>query len=125
MKLRLGCVLAEADSYGKVKREQKENIGALAGMMDGMEIEGVLFHAWVKGNAVEIVMDGEGLSGEIRPNYTGRIGASVCQIGFRKVSGKRTANVLDMFLRKVNKMLLKTGQGCNVLLVKDAEVLDD
>lgn len=125
MRLKLDCVFAEADSYGKVKREKKWDTELLVEMVDGMEIEGICFNASLSEKGVEIVMEGEGLSGEIRPNYNGKVGSSVFQVGFKKEGGRRTANVLDRFLRKVNKMLVKAGEDCNILLVKDVEVLDD
>ncbi len=124
MRLKLDCVFAEADSDGSVRAEMKEGLEPLAEMLDGMEIGNVSFHAVPKAGGVDIIMEGDGLSPEVGPNYTGKVGGSVYQIGFRKESGRKTANVLNMFLRRANSMLAKAGRGCRVLLVKEVEALD-
>ncbi|MFH1294624.1 MAG: hypothetical protein ABIH90_01615 [Candidatus Aenigmatarchaeota archaeon] len=122
MKLKLDCVFAETDSYGKVKKEVRS--AHLAEIIDGTEVGGFSFEVAPKEGGVDVIVSGDGISDQVVPNYSGKIGSSVFQVGFKKESGKKTANALDMFLRRVNKTLSKTESGCNVLLIRDAEIVE-
>lgn len=122
MILKLDCVFAETDSYGKIKKEVKDSF--LTEQIDGMEMEGVSFSAKTMEGGVEVLMDGDNLSEEIKPNYSGKPGGVVLQVGFKKDSGRKTANTLNMFLRRVNKILIKNGQA-HTLLVKAVEMVNE
>ena len=80
-----------------------EDTDYLAEVIDGIEIEGVRFNAKVDGDLL-IVMGGIDLSSSITPNYPAKASV-VKQIIHRSPEAKTTSRVLNMFIRKTNKML--------------------
>jgi len=122
MKLKLDCVFAETDAYGTVKMEVN-GTEELAGMLDGMDVAGFHFEARAEGSGAVVFVEGDGLSDKVTPNYAGKVGTAVFQIGFKKEPGRKTASILNVFLRKAAKVLEKSGTGCNALLVKGVEAL--
>jgi len=120
MRLKLDCVFAKADQYGTIK---SASVDGPAHVIDGMEVAGFSFHAIQKDGGVQVFVDGDGLSDKITPN-AGKVGEAVFQIGFKKEPGRRTAGVINTFLRRAAKALEKSKAGCNVLLVRGAEVVE-
>lgn len=92
--------------------------------LDCTEIEGVRFSCVYDCGTLEIIMEGEELSDLIKPNfpYGSR---SVRQVTPLDPRGKRTANLLNKFLRKAFNILRKEPDNryrnlpVNVVLVKE------
>lgn len=97
----------------------------LTEVIDGIEIEGVRFNARMEGD-LQIVMEGSDLSVSVTPNYPGKVNV-VKQIIHKSPEAKTTSRVLNMFIRKTNKML--GNEPCNrekrhppnIILIKDIE----
>lgn len=111
----------------KGKDLQDKDCPYLAEVLDGVEIDGVKFKVSWDSNAPKIALIGGELSQEIRPNYIEKIFQSVPQIVFKDPEARFTANVLNKFLRKANKVLSR--EPCNrgkalpvnMILIKDVE----
>jgi 2,3-bisphosphoglycerate-independent phosphoglycerate mutase len=92
--------------------------------LDCIEIEGMKFSCIYDEGVLEIIMEGNELSEAVRPNfpYGSR---SVRQILPTAPEGKRTANLLNKFLRKAHSILMKEPDNryrrlpVNVVLVKE------
>lgn len=79
-----------------------EDISALAGAVEAMEIDGVKFNAIVAGRYMLVVMSGEGLSPDIIINRCSP-GTPLPQIGAAKKQAKRTASTLNKLLYRLAK----------------------
>ncbi len=101
----------------------------LTEVIDGVEIEGVRFNARMEGD-LRIVMEGSGLSSSITPNYPGKVNV-VKQIIHKSPEARTTSRVLNMFIRKTNKML--SNEPCNrekqhppnIILIREIEEIAD
>ena len=132
MKMLLKACFACIGPGGNLKGKdlQDRDSQYLAEALDGIEIDGVRFTASWKPEALEIEMVGEELSEEIKPNYIERLFFPVSQIVFKNPEARFTANVLNKFLRRANKILGQ--EPCNrgkfmppnMVLVRDAELLE-
>ena len=131
MKILLKACFACISPGGNIRAKdlKGEDSPYLAEVLDGIEIDGVRFLVFWK-EELEIVMDGEDLSQEIKPNYIERLFLPVPQIVFKNPEARFTANVLNKFLRRANKALGQ--EPCNkgkmlppnMVLIKDAESVD-
>ena len=127
VKLLLNACFGSIDLNGNlVERGVKDDdTEYLTEVIDGIEIEGVRFNAHLEGD-LRIVMEGSGLSSSITPNYPGKVNV-VKQIIHKSHEAKTTSRVLNMFIRKTNKML--SNEPCNrekrhppnIILIKDIE----
>ncbi len=132
MKILLKACFACIGPGGNLKGRdlQDRDSPYLAEVLNGIEIDGVRFTASWKPEALEIIMEGEELSQEIKPNYIERLFLPVPQILFKNPEARFTANVLNKFLRRANKALGQ--EPCNrgklmppnMVLVRDAELMD-
>jgi 2,3-bisphosphoglycerate-independent phosphoglycerate mutase len=133
MRILLKSCFASIGPAGNIRARdlQHEDCPYLAEVLDGIEIDGVRFSSsWGEGG-LEIAMEGEGLSPEIRPNYLEKLFLPVPQITFKDPNARLTANVLNKFLRRANRILGQ--EPCNrgrmvpvnMVLIKDAESLQD
>lgn len=122
MTLRLSCSFAEVDDYGKIRKEELPDSSAIE-MLDGMEIEGFRFEISERDGEAIVIVHGD-TSDQITPNYMGRPGSSVLQIGFSKDAGRKTANVVNMFLRRASKLLTKHCGREMALLIKEVAAED-
>jgi len=115
------------DSSGQVDFvKENEDFDFLAEILDGLEIEGFWFGVkHMSSGEVEILMKGENLSDKITSNYTDKKGAPLYQIGFSKPEGKLTANILNKFIRKCNKILTKGNHKFNIIMIKEAELINE
>jgi len=121
---------ATLDSQGNIvdRRAGRDETGldTLAGKLDGMEIDGVHFtvrHS--AGHRVVLVLSGKNLSENIVPNDPLRIGVPLPQIKTRDTRAKRTASVLNKFVRETHRILsqhpvnLKRVVPANVILIRN------
>lgn len=132
MKILLKACFASIGLDGNIRARDLKNDDCpyLAEVLDGIEIDGVAFHASWRDGELEIVMEGEELSQEIKPNYLEKIFLPVHQIVFKQQEARFTANALNKFIRRVNKALGQ--EPCNrgkmlpvnMVLIKDAESVD-
>jgi 2,3-bisphosphoglycerate-independent phosphoglycerate mutase len=114
----------------KGKDLQDRDSPYLAETLDRTEIDGVRFLVSWQGESLKIVMEGDGLSPEIKPNHIERLFFPVPQITFRDPGARFTANVLNKFLRRANKILGQ--EPCNrgkplppnMVLIRDVESPD-
>ncbi len=133
MKLLLKACFASIGPDGNIRARDLEygDSPYLAEVLDGIEIDGVRFNTSWQGDFLEIVMEGENLSREIKPNYIERLYLPVPQILFKEPEARLTANALNKFLRRANKILGQ--EPCNrgreipinMVLIKDTEKIDD
>lgn len=105
---------ATLDSGGNIKdrRAGRDETGleGFCEKLDGMEIDGVKFTARKSaGHRVVIVMEGKELSDRIIPNDPFKTGVPLQQIASRDGDrkGKFTASVLNRFLSRAHKILIK------------------
>lgn len=78
----------------------------MAEKLDGMEIDDVKFTVKKSsGHRLVIIMSGKGLSDAIIPNDMRQVGVAVPQISSKKPGAKKTASVLNKFLRQARKIL--------------------
>jgi len=125
LKACFACIGPEGNLRGKDLQDRDSQY--LAEVLDGIEIDGVRFTAFWKPGVLEIEMEGEELSEEIKPNYIERLFLPVPQILFRDPEARFTANVLNKFLRRANKALNQ--EPCNkrkmlpinMVLIKEIE----
>jgi 2,3-bisphosphoglycerate-independent phosphoglycerate mutase len=125
-KLKLIGKFAKIDYRGNlIITDYNEDFDFLAEILDGIEIDGILFEVKHTGSGeVEITMSGKNLSDKITPNYTDKQGVPLYQIRAKKPEAKFTANVLDKFIRKCNKILTKGNHKFNVIMIKEAELIE-
>jgi len=119
MKLVLEGVAVELDSSGNLSSRISECSG-IATQLDGMEIDGVHFTMHDKGNVIEIIMKGEGLSDKITNNYPAPLYSPIKQIAFKSPDARFTANTLNKLMRWVNKELKN-----RALLIRDVKRLSE
>jgi 2,3-bisphosphoglycerate-independent phosphoglycerate mutase len=107
-------------------------LDGLAGLLDGMEIDGVRFLVRrLSGHRVLIVMRGQGLSDAIVPNDPKRTGVPLPQVGARGPQAKRTASTLNRFLYRAHGLLSrapengKRGLAANAVLIRNAGMRKD
>jgi 2,3-bisphosphoglycerate-independent phosphoglycerate mutase len=120
MKLILEGVAVELDAEGHV-RSRLNDCAGVALRLDGAEMDGVKFSVSVSGsgkNSMEIVMEGEGLSDEIRPNYPVQAHSPARQVSFKSQEARFTANTLNKLMRRTNKEMKGTA-----LLIRDVREL--
>jgi 2,3-bisphosphoglycerate-independent phosphoglycerate mutase len=105
---------ATLDSNGNIKdrRAGRDDTGlkGFCEKLDGMEIDGVRFTVRKSaGHRIVIVMEGENISDRIIPNDPFRTGVPLQQIVSRDgdKKGKFTASVLNKFLSRTHKILIK------------------
>lgn len=130
MKLLLKACFASIGPDGSIRAKdlQGKDMPYLAEVLDGTEIDGVRFGVSWRGNSLEIIIEGEGLSPEIKANYIEKLYLPVPQITFKDQEAKLTANVLNKFLRRANRVLgrepCNRGKAlpANMILIKDAEM---
>ena len=103
MKLVLEAVVMELDHSGNAQPGFRE-CSEIVQRVNGTEIDGITIISEKNGNLVDVVMEGEGLSDGIRPNYPRIPLKPVMQIGFKIHEARFTASVLNRFMRRVNKM---------------------
>lgn len=106
------CNFATLDVDGMVvdRRAGRDETGLddFCEKLDGMEIDGVRFTVKKgSGHRVVLVLEGEGLSEKIIPNDPMETGAAVPQVGAATPEAKKTASVLNKFVRKSQQMLAK------------------
>ncbi len=113
---------AKIDQRGNlIVTEYDEDFDLLTEILDGMEIDGILFEVKHIGyGEVEIIISGDNLSDKITANYTDKQGNPIFQIGAKKPEAKFTANTLNKFIRKCNKILTKGKYRFNVIMIKEA-----
>jgi hypothetical protein len=102
MRLVLEAVIMELDPNGNLRTGFRE-CSEICESMDGTEIDGFSFGFSKNGNFIDLVMTGDSLSDEIRPNYPKLPLSPLMQISFRKQEAKLTANTLNKLMRRVNK----------------------
>jgi 2,3-bisphosphoglycerate-independent phosphoglycerate mutase len=127
MRLLLRACFGSIDVNGNLaEKEIKDgDTDYLAEAMDGMEIEGVRFSAKFEGDLL-IAMEGSDLSPSVTPNYPGKVNA-VKQIIHKSPEAKTTSRVLNMFIRKTNRLL--SNEPCNrekrhppnIILIREIE----
>jgi len=127
MKLLLRATFGSLDASGNLMERDVRDADAqyLAEVIDGTEIEGVCFRASLA-QGLEIVMEGDGLSPCVTPNFMEKISV-VRQVTHRSPEAKRTSSVLNRFLRRTNKVL--NGEPCNrekrcppnIILIREIE----
>lgn len=131
MKLLLKACFASIGPDGSIRAKdlQERDMPYLAEALDGIEIEGVRFLVSWLGDSLEIIMEGEELSQEIRANYIEKLYLPVPQILFKCPEARLTANILNKFLRRANKILgrepcnRREPLPANMVLIRDAEEL--
>jgi len=128
MKLMLKSRFGSIDKQGNLLAREVDDSDCeyLAEVMDGIEIDGVRFDASIKGDELEIVMEGDGLSPNVTVNYTTKINV-VKQIVHKTPEAKFTSSVLNKFIRKTNKIF--NNEPCNrekstppnIILIKEID----
>lgn len=131
VKLLLNACFGSIDLNGNLAERgvKDDDTEYLTEVIDGVEIEGVRFSARMEGDLM-IVMEGSDLSSSITPNYPGKVNV-VKQIIHKSHEAKKTSRVLNMFIRKTNKML--SNEPCNsdkrhppnIILIKEIEDIND
>ncbi|MBN2330742.1 MAG: hypothetical protein JXC85_02905 [Candidatus Aenigmarchaeota archaeon] len=126
-RLKLRACFGSIDLSGNLAERgvKDDDTDYLTEVIDGIEIEGVRFSARF-GADLEIVMEGGDLSASVTPNYPGKASV-VKQIIHKSPEAKATSRVLNMFIRKTNKLL--SSEPCNrekrhppnIILIKDIE----
>jgi 2,3-bisphosphoglycerate-independent phosphoglycerate mutase len=130
MEMVLKACFGSIDSSGALRAKNifDPDSAYLAETIDGLEIDGIRFSASLAGSELVIKMEGENLSDEIKGNYIEKPGLPVAQILFTHLKARFTANTLNKFLRRANKIL--SGEPvnrekqlpANIVLIRDAEV---
>jgi len=130
MKLLLKALFGSIDGSGNlVEKDIRDSDSEyLAETISCIEIDGVRFSAAFKEN-LEIVMEGDGLSANVTPNYHERINV-VKQIIHRSPEARFTSSVLNRFIRKTNRNLSR--EPCNrekryppnIILIKEVEEIN-
>lgn len=133
MKILLKACFASIGPDGNIRARdlEYEDSPYLAEVLNGIEIDGVRFSSSWQGDFLEIIMEGGDLSPGIKPNCLEKLYLPVPQILFKEPEARFTANVLNKFLRRANKILNQ--EPCNrgreipinMVLIKDAEKVDD
>ncbi len=76
--------------------------------LDGMEIDGARINVRKSaGHRVVIVLEGEGLSEKLVPNDPMKTGVALPEVGAATPEAKRTASILNKFVRKSHQILSK------------------
>ncbi len=102
MKLLLGAVVMELSGSGNLMTGFRE-ASDVCGSMDGTEIDGIRFSFRENDSKVELTLEGEDLSEDIRPNYPKLPLSPLKQVSFRSPDARVTANALNKLMRRVNK----------------------
>jgi hypothetical protein len=120
MKLILEAVIVKLDEAGHVKGRLIDFTG-LVMRMTGAEIDGVHFRMEDQGTGVELILEAGPeirLSKDINTNYPAPPNSPAKQISFKYPEARFTANVLNKFLRRVNKDFPE-----NAVLIRDVRGL--
>ena len=105
MQLFLEAVVVDLDEEGHVKGRNYDFSG-LVMRLTGLEFDGVHFRLDDNGTSIDCVMEAEGgiiLSDEINTNYPAPPNSPVKQISYKDPNARLTSNVLNKFMRRVNK----------------------
>ena len=102
MKLTLDAVVMELSGSGNLMTGFRD-ADDVCGSMDGIEIDGIRFGFREDGNRIELTLEGDGLSEDIRPNYPKMPLSPLKQVSFKSPGARLTANALNKLMRRVNK----------------------